>query len=96
MCGEGIRVLKRGMTPDLIEIQIEDWSKDYSFMPYGRTIAIYPKNRYNKKFRAEEDFKRHEEAERVFKNLVLGINTLADFNFTSKHNGISIPFQRFL
>ncbi|MFB7301707.1 hypothetical protein [Heyndrickxia sporothermodurans] len=35
-----MEVLEKGMMLDRTLIQIEEWSTDYSFMPYGSTLAL--------------------------------------------------------
>lgn len=38
-----MKVLERDLTKNGIDIQIEDWSKNYSFYNFGDVVALYPK-----------------------------------------------------
>lgn len=40
-----MKVLKTGKSAGGVDIQIEEWRENYSFMPYGSTLAFYPKAR---------------------------------------------------
>lgn len=40
-----MKVLKTGKSAGGVDIQIEEWSENYSFMPYGSTLAFYPKSK---------------------------------------------------
>ena len=40
-----MKVLMKGVTPDGVRIQIEDWNMDYSFRRHGDIIAAFPKIR---------------------------------------------------
>ena len=88
-----MKVLQRGQMPDGTEIQIEEWSENYSFYAYGSMVAAYPKNRYGEKVRANKTFESAEEAEEAFNALKNGDKTLADFNFTAKESGRDILYQ---
>ena len=88
-----MKVLQRGQMPDGTEIQIEEWSENYSFYAYGSMVAAYPKNRYGEKVRANKTFESAEEAEMAFNALKNGDKTLADFNFTAKESGRDILYQ---
>lgn len=88
-----MKVLQRGQMPDGTDIQIEEWSENYSFYAYGSMVAAYPKNRYGEKVRANKTFESAEEAEKAFLALKNGDKTLADFNFTAKNSGRDIPYQ---
>lgn len=88
-----MKVLQRGQMPDGTEIQIEEWSENYSFYAYGSMVAAYPKNRYGEKVRADKTFESAEEAEKAFSALKNGDKTLADFNFTAKESGRDILYQ---
>ena len=66
-----MKVLKKGAMSDGTKIQIEEWSEDYSFMPYGRTIGVYAKSKMshegsftpkgNEIYRFEFDFNSNKE-----------------------------------
>lgn len=81
--------LKKDLLQDGTKIQIEDWSTEYSFMPYGRTIATYPKSKTTLKgsfspnldetFRCAFNFKSHEEALHAYDNLITGKKVLSDY-----------------
>lgn len=88
-----MKVLQRGQMPDGTEIQIEEWSENYSFYAYGSMVAAYPKNRYGEKVRANKTFESAEEAEKAFSALKKGDKALADFNFTAKESGRDILYQ---
>ena len=88
-----MKVLQRGQMPDGTEIQIEEWSENYSFYAYGSMVAAYPQNRYGEKVRANKTFESAEEAEEAFNALKNGDKTLADFNFTAKESGRDILYQ---
>lgn len=84
-----MKILKRGFTPSGTAIQIEDWSEDYPSMPYGRTLASYPKSKTshegpyapkgNQVYRFEFDFASNDDAEGAFDSLVSGARVLADY-----------------
>ncbi len=40
-----MKVLKAGKSANGVDIQIEEWHEDYSFMPYGSTLAFYPESK---------------------------------------------------
>ena len=88
-----MKVLQRGQMPDGTDIQIEEWSEDYSCYAYGSMVAAYPRNRRDEKFRASKTFESAEEAGKAFNALKSGEKTLADFNFTAKDSGRDIPYQ---
>lgn len=88
-----MKLLQSGQMPDGTEIQIEDWSENYSFFTYGSFLAAYPKNRYGKESRVKKIFGNAEEAVKAFNALKTGDKTLADFNFTAKESGRDIPYQ---
>ena len=83
-----MKVLKKGAMSDGTKIQIEEWSENYSFMPYGSTIASYPKSKVshagsfspkgNETYRFEFDLNSNKEAEQVFNSLLNGNSVLAD------------------
>jgi len=84
-----MKILEKGIMPNGTKIQIEEWNENYSFMPYGRTLASYPKSKVSHKgpfspkgnvvFRCEFDFKSHEEAKEAFNELLAGTKELVDF-----------------
>ena len=37
-----MKVLKTGKSAGGVDIQIEEWSENYSFMPYGSRLALFP------------------------------------------------------
>lgn len=91
-----MEIIIKGSMQDETSIQIEDWSKDYSFMPYGSMIGAYPISKQTLKgnfspelgraFRFQLDFESHEEAQKAFDNLVNGNSKLIDYqdNFSGK------------
>lgn len=82
-------ILSKGTTPNGTHIQIENWNSDYSFMPYGGLLAVYPKSKVsldgqfspkrNRRFRLELSFNTHKEAEKAFKQLLDGDKVITDF-----------------
>ena len=84
-----MKVLKTGTMPDGTHIQIEEWNENYNFMPYGSTLASYPKSKVshegsfspkgNEIYRFEFDFNSNNEAEIAFNDLLNGIKNLSDF-----------------
>lgn len=94
-----MNILKTSKTPDGTDIQIEDWSDNYSFHDYGDTIAAYPISKWNddyspfspkagKKFRAEFTFSSSQMAKDVFEELESGtieIEDLTEFMADYRH-----------
>ena len=84
-----MKILKTGTMKDGTDIQIEEWNEDYSFMPYGNTLATYPKSKVsqegpyapkaNERYRFDFEFNSHEEAETAYNELIEGTKTLSDF-----------------
>jgi hypothetical protein len=84
-----MKVLKKGITPNGIPIQIEEWQENYSFLPYGGTLVSYPKSKMshegafspkgNEVYRFQFDFKSEEETETAFNDLLTGNKILSDF-----------------
>lgn len=84
-----MKVLLKGVMPNGTPIQIEEWHENYDFMPYGRTLASYPKSKAshdgsfspskNQTYRFAFDFASHEEAKEAFASLMNGSKQLADF-----------------
>lgn len=84
-----MKVLTKDNMQDGTLIQIEEWNENYSFMPYGRTLATYPISKGNhrgsfspkldQKFRCEFEFDSHEEAKSAFNELLTGNKTLLDY-----------------
>lgn len=91
-----MKILQKAIMPDGTEIQLEEWNENYSFMPYGSTIASYPKSKAshegtyspkgNKKYRFDFSYKSNEEANQAFNELITGSKVLIDFinNFAGK------------
>jgi hypothetical protein len=84
-----VKVIKRATMPNGTKIQIEDWSGDYSFAPYGGTVAAYPKAKVshegafapkgNETFRAGFNFPTTAEAKTAFERLESGKGALSDY-----------------
>ena len=85
-------ILKKGITKNGVDIQIEDWSKDYpKTFAYGTTIVLYPTAKrsvmngvfeypkMNERFRLSFDAKDNYEANEIFKNLVSGEKQIFDY-----------------
>lgn len=93
-----MRVVKRGIMPDGVKIQIEDWSEDYTFLNPSATLAGYPiakktlpsKNTWSypevyRPFRVSFEFADSEITEKVFNDLINGKKTLQDLKeYTSR------------
>lgn len=86
-----MKVLERAMTPNGIDVQIEDWSQDYSFHKFGDVVATYPKAthtstdkfeypKFKEEFRLEFNCKNNTQAQEVFNNLKNGTKTLLDYS----------------
>lgn len=84
-----MKILDKGKMINNTVIQIEDWSEDYKFMPYGSIIAAYPISKHSldgqfspkrgRSFRFQIDFNSYEEAKEVFNKLVTGKKSLTDY-----------------
>lgn len=84
-----MKILNKAVLPNGTNIQIEEWSEDYSFYPYGATLATYPKSKvnidgqfapkWNKTFRCDFKFNNHEEALQAYNDLILGNKVLSDY-----------------
>lgn len=85
-----MKVIKRGVTPDGVKIQIEDWSENYNFCNKNDTLAGYPiakktldnPSHYpelNRPFRVSFDLGDSEKAEIAFNDLISGKKVLRDF-----------------
>ncbi len=69
------------------DIQLEDWSKDYSCFNYGSTIGLYQPAKEdvgycikrNKITRFDFNFKNNEEALKAYNDLLLGNKKPIDF-----------------
>lgn len=84
-----MKVLERGTMPNGTHIQIEEWNENYNFMPYGSTLATYPKSKMshagsfapkgNENYRFSFEFETNEEAQTAFNDLKEGNKELSDF-----------------
>lgn len=84
-----MKVIKRGRTPQGVDIQIEDWHESYSFMPISSTLAAYPvsKRTYlgawapkaGEIFRLSFNLKNAFEAQEAFEKLRNGSSSLIDY-----------------
>lgn len=86
-----MKVLERTVTKNGIDIQIEDWSKNYSFHQFGDVVGLYPKAthtadnvlqypRFNEKFRIEMHCKNNEEAKNVMEELKNGNKSIKEYS----------------
>lgn len=90
-----MKILKKAITPDGINIQLEDWSKDFNIYPYASMIAAYPR-KYMRR-RAEAEFQDHQTALSAFENLQSGNISVFDVNFTvMESGGRRVPFKPIL
>ena len=84
-----MKIVKTAKTPTGEDIQIEDWSNTYDFMPYASTVAVYPiaqesgrgafEPKIGERFRVEFDFVSADKADICFEQLKAGQKTIADF-----------------
>lgn len=83
-----MKVIKKSYTPDGVQIQINDWSEDYSFFATNSEIAAYPKAkasspygwvRAGENFRCGFTFESEEQALKAFQQLESGEKRLEDF-----------------
>jgi len=82
-------VVKSSVMPDGTKIQIEDWSKDYDFIPPSSALAAYSVSKWTidssfgpragEIYRFQFNFADKAEIERAFADLTSGIKSLADF-----------------
>lgn len=90
-----MKILQKAVTPDGIEIRLEDWNEDYAFYPYGSTIAAYPK-KYMRR-RAEANFPDHKQALSTFEDLQNGNTHVLDVDFSVMESGGNrVPFKPIL
>lgn len=84
-----MKVLKVGKSANGVDIQIEEWHENYSFMPYGSKLAFYPESKATHKgrfapkagesYRFSFDFPSNEEAEAAFIALENGSSVFTDY-----------------
>lgn len=89
-----MEILEKSLTYDGTNLQVEDWSEDYSFHSYGDTLGVYPKAkvslsgafspREGQRFRLTLDFKDHSEAMGAFIALKEGKAKLTDYEANIK------------
>lgn len=90
-----MKILKKAVTPDGINIQLEDWSEDFTHCAYGATIAAYPK-KYMRR-RAEVELSDHHNALSVFEALLNGNSSILEVDFlTMETGGYRVPFKPIL
>ena len=80
-----MKILRKGTTPDGIEIQIEDWSEDYSFCSYGSYLAAYHKKYI--RIRSWLEFSNHQDAVNTFESLMSGEKNIFDYEFVVMQSG---------
>ena len=84
-----MKIIEKAKLYNEIDIQIEDWSKDYSCFSYASTLAAYPKSKNNCrgvfspkvgiKFRAAFEFDNADECKQAFIDLQSGKTLLKDY-----------------
>lgn len=90
-----MRILEQAVLSDGTLIRLEDWNVDFGFLPFGSTIAAYPKKYI--RMRAAADFTTHADAAATFNRLVEGTATITDVNFTvMKSGGTRVPLKPIL
>lgn len=82
----GEHILHKGKLKDGTTIQLEDWSKEYTFMTYGSSVATYPiakvtcegdfSPKKGKTFRCMFEFDNYEEALQAYNALIKGNKNL--------------------
>ena len=90
-----MKVLMKGVTPDGVHIQIEDWSESYNCHNYGDLIAAYPKIR-GISARAEYQVESNGTAQRIFRRLEKGEAKLTDFDFRVMQNCMRVSIREAL
>ncbi|WP_311538430.1 hypothetical protein [uncultured Anaerococcus sp.] len=77
-----MEVIKRGITPDCIDIQVEDWSVSYSHI-YDKkdVLAAYPDDVRGvyPRIRIAFQFDNSDEAAKAFESLASGDKKIVDF-----------------
>lgn len=77
-----MEVIKRGITPDCIDIQVEDWSMHYPKI-YGKSdvLATYPEDvrGVHPSIRIAFQFKNSDESMKAFESLASGDKKIVDF-----------------
>ncbi|MBU8576470.1 hypothetical protein ACQKEX_15125 [Bacillus pumilus] len=84
-----MKILEKGLTYDGTNLQVEDWSEDYSFHSYGDTLGVYPRAKVSlsgefspkegRTFRLALDFNDNVEAVKAFHSLRDGKTKLIDY-----------------
>lgn len=95
-----MKVIEKSITASGLNIQIEDWSKDYpNIYKENSTIALYPKSkadisgrwcnfypRVGESFRVDLNFNNEMECKNAFKLLIQGEKDIIDFIENYKGN----------
>lgn len=88
-----MEVIQKTIMADGIKLQIEDWSKDYTFMNKDSTLVAYPVAKESldnfmikrgKTFRLQINFENKEKASMAYDNLSSGCACLKEY--VSKFN----------
>ena len=84
-----MKILKEGKSAGGVDMQIEEWNENYSFMPYGSTLAFYPESKATHKgpfspkagesYRFSFDFPDSKTAEAAFTAFENGSKDFADY-----------------
>lgn len=84
-----MKILRTGKSADGVDIRIEEWHENYSFMPYGSKLAFYPESKATHKeplapkagegYRFSFGFPCYEDAEAAFTALENGSATFTDY-----------------
>lgn len=97
--GGGMKILCRAKMHDGNQIQIEDWSNDYSFYGENDLVVIYYTNKKHdscKVVRTECRFENGSKAMEAFKALISGKKNIDDFCFTAKAGGKGVPIRAYI
>ena len=83
-----MEILIKAVTKDGIDIQLENWHENFASIPFGSTIACYPKSKIDSSepfgpkkgepFRFQVDFESNEAAIDAFRDILFGQKRIRD------------------
>jgi len=84
-----MKILKKGITKENYNIQVEDWNENYNFISYGSTLAAYKKSKVsikgsftpkeNQIYRFQFNFNSMQETEKAYNNLMKGNKSITEY-----------------
>ena len=84
-----MEILIKALTKDGMNIQLENWHVNFESIPFGSTIACYPRSKVESSvpfgpkkgetFRLQVDFENNETAINAFRDILFGEKKLYDF-----------------